>query len=156
MSGARNLAEALRRNAHLVSLDLAHCEIGDEGAVAIGNALRSNTVLRELRLQGNGIGRAGAQALADAVRINPVALRSLNLRLNSLDESAALDLLDAARSAYRTAYAAEHRGGERGAGLESLRLEDNHLLATAGGSAPQLITASTLAAVAAEVRPLAV
>ena len=54
------------------------------------------------------------------------------------------------------AYAAEHRGSERGAGLESLRLEDNHLLATAGGSAPQLITASTLAAVAAEVRPLAV
>ena len=150
--GARHLADALRRNNHLVTLDLAFCEIGDEGAEAIGVALRSNTRLRELRLQGNGISMRGAAALADALRVNPVALRSLNLRLNELDEPAALELLGAARDAFASSYAAQHRDTAAGAGLESLRLEHNYRLApSAGAAAPQPIRPETLAAIDAEI-----
>ena len=150
--GARHLADALRRNGHLVTLDLAFCEIGDDGAEALGVALRSNTRLRELRLQGNGIGTRGAAALADALRINPVALRSLNLRLNELDEPAAQGLLGAARDALASSYAAQHRGTAAGAGLESLRLEHNHRLAPSAGAAiPQPIRPETLAAIDAEI-----
>ena len=151
VSGARNLAEALRRNAHLVSLDLAHCEIGD-GAVAISNALRKQHGAERATAPGQrhrARGRAGSGGQCASV-----ALRSLNLRLNC---STSRLRSPARRGAQRLDTV---RRGAQGA-LErapktELRLEDNHLLATAGAAPLQLITASTLAAVAAEVRPLAV
>ena len=146
--GAVHLAAALKHNTALVSLDLAFCKIGDEGAVAVATALRSNTKLRDLRLEGNDIGTRGAAALADALRINPVALRSLNLRLNGLDEDAATDLLSAIRHAKSTP--------EAGGGLDRILVEYNHRLPVAGVELPimpRLITQGTLDALAAAVAP---
>ena len=138
--GAASLAEALKHNNALLSLDLANCGIGDDGAVALGGALRNNQVLRELRLQGNGIRARGSAALAEALRINPVGLRSLNLRLNRLDEPAAKALLDAVKHAKSVMPQA-------GQSLASLSLEYNRALPEVGHRAPQPVLAATLEAI---------
>ena len=81
------------------------------------------------------------------------SLRSLNLRLNGLDEPAAQELLGAAREALASSYAVQHRATAAGAGLESLRLEHNHprFPESAGAAMPERIRPETLAAIDAEV-----
>jgi hypothetical protein len=64
------LAEALRTNTSLTTLELYNNQIGDAGAVALAEALRTNTSLTTLNLSGNQIGDAGAVALAIALRTN--------------------------------------------------------------------------------------
>ena len=66
--GAKALAEALKVNATVETLDLQSCGIGDDGAAALAEALGSNTSLTRLELDRNdGIGEQGIQLLRDAI-----------------------------------------------------------------------------------------
>ena len=57
-------------------------KIGDEGANAIAEALKVNAVVTTLDLSGNNIGVEGAKAIAEALKVNAV-LTKLNLKYNS-------------------------------------------------------------------------
>ena len=58
-------------------LKLSPRAIGDAGALAIADALRVNSVLKTLNLESNDIEISGAEALADALRENSVPARAL-------------------------------------------------------------------------------
>ena len=64
--GANSLAQALRVNTSLSSLDLRSNSIGDEGANSLAEALIVNTSLSSLDLGYNSIGDEGANSLAQA------------------------------------------------------------------------------------------
>ncbi|KAJ1627206.1 hypothetical protein T492DRAFT_909468, partial [Pavlovales sp. CCMP2436] len=57
-------AELLRPGSVLTALNLSHCHLGDEGAIALGNALRRNDQLTNLNLSANQITDSGAAAFA--------------------------------------------------------------------------------------------
>lgn len=67
-SGAMQLAEALKGNATLKSLDIGGNNIGPEGIKVLLEALRGNNTLRSLELGYNPIGEEGAKHLADVVK----------------------------------------------------------------------------------------
>ncbi|KAF9904158.1 hypothetical protein EC991_002993 [Linnemannia zychae] len=68
-NGAQALAEALKINT-LTTLDLQSNSIGDNGTQALAEALKTNNTLTTLDLYNNEIGPYGAQALAEALKIN--------------------------------------------------------------------------------------
>lgn len=84
-SGATAVAEALKINTALTSLNLDYNNIGDKGAAAIAEALKGGTALTELMLENNKIGNGGAIALAEALTVNEV-LRVLDLKMNNIEE----------------------------------------------------------------------
>ena len=66
-SGITSLADALRVNASLTSINLSNNSLKDEGIKVVCEALQSNketTKLASLNMSGNGIGPAGAKAVA--------------------------------------------------------------------------------------------
>ena len=81
--GAKNLAEALKRNKSLRSVSLYRCTIGDEGAAHLSEAIRLNTTLESLSLFNNDIGDEGGQRLVNALERNDT-LQKLELRCNPI------------------------------------------------------------------------
>ena len=57
--------------------------MGEGGGRAIAEALRVNTTVTSLNLCGNDIGERGVQAIAEALRVNST-VTSLNLERNDL------------------------------------------------------------------------
>ena len=70
--------------------------VGAEGAKAIADALRVNGSLTSLDLMVNDIGAEGAKALADALRVNG-SLTKLDVKYNKLDGEAEALLCDAVK-----------------------------------------------------------
>ena len=66
VAGATQLAECLRVNATLTSLDLSVNNIGALGATQLAECLRVNTALTRLNLSGNGIYAASERAALKA------------------------------------------------------------------------------------------
>jgi len=64
------LAEALKTNTTITTLDLSYNDIGHEGAKALAEALKNNTTITTLDLVGNPIGDEGPKALAEALETN--------------------------------------------------------------------------------------
>jgi hypothetical protein len=91
--GAKALAEALKTNSALTTLDLRANSIGDDGAKALAEALKTNSTLTTLDLWENSIGDDGAKALAEALKTNP-ALITLNLVNNSISDDGAKALAE--------------------------------------------------------------
>jgi hypothetical protein len=92
--GGRALAEALRLNTTVTSLDLGVNDMGEGGALA--EILRLNTTLESLNLRENGLGEGGGRALAEALRLT-TTLASLNLYYNGLGEGGGRALAEALR-----------------------------------------------------------
>jgi Ran GTPase-activating protein (RanGAP) involved in mRNA processing and transport len=72
------LAESLRVNATVTSLDLCASRIGAPGATQLADCLRTNATLKSLSLGYTEIGDAGVTQLAKCLRVN-TTLKSLNL-----------------------------------------------------------------------------
>ncbi|KAG0367076.1 hypothetical protein BGX24_003408, partial [Mortierella sp. AD032] len=72
------LAEALKTNSILTTLNLKFKSIRSDGAKALAEALKTNSTLTTLDLQSNKIGDDGAKALAEALKTNST-LTTLNL-----------------------------------------------------------------------------
>jgi 23S rRNA pseudoU1915 N3-methylase RlmH len=105
--GAEAIAEALRKNSTLVTLDLRSNEIGLAGAQVIADALRKNSTLLTLYLGFNDIGSgrqgnpglpssAGVEAIAAALRENST-LVTLELCSNRIGPESAQAIADALR-----------------------------------------------------------
>ena len=89
--GATALAQALRHNFRLVTLDLSNNSITDAGATAVAQALHHNSTLRKLDLSNNSITDAGATAVAQALHHNST-LWKLDLSNNSIGDAGATAL----------------------------------------------------------------
>ncbi|KAI9325425.1 hypothetical protein DFJ73DRAFT_767680 [Zopfochytrium polystomum] len=94
--GAQVIAEALRADSTLQSINLSHNHIGQEGAKALADALIVNNSLQSIVLSGNHIGQEGAKALADALRVNS-SLQSIDLHWNHIGQEGAKALADSLR-----------------------------------------------------------
>lgn len=75
LAGATALAEALKNDKHIVSVDFSGNQIGDKGAEVLANAFLSNHKngkrICGITLMNNNIGDAGAEALAEVLKGNP-------------------------------------------------------------------------------------
>ena len=61
--GITHLAEALKKNTNLESLDISHCGITDVGVAPLAEALQVNNSLRELTVRGNDLTENGKTKL---------------------------------------------------------------------------------------------
>ena len=68
--GASILAEALRTNNTLHTINLSGNQIKDEGAESIAQALRENNTIRTINLDGNEIGNEGATSFSKTLLVN--------------------------------------------------------------------------------------
>ncbi|XP_023705077.1 dynein regulatory complex subunit 5 [Cryptotermes secundus] len=89
------LLQHIMRNTTINRLDFSHCEIGDQGALAIGKLLTVHPALEELILCNNKIGAAGANGLACALSHIASPLKLLDLRLNHIGNQGVTDLCSA-------------------------------------------------------------
>ena len=110
VKGGEALAEALKTNATLQTLDLGGNRILCEGAEALAKALKVNSSLHTLGLCDNMIGNMGAMALAEALKVNS-ALQVLDLGSNEI-ETGAMALAETLKSSTR---------------LQSLDMTDNRI-----------------------------
>ncbi|KFH68943.1 hypothetical protein, variant [Podila verticillata NRRL 6337] len=96
-NGAQALSETLKTNSTLTTLDLRGNSIGDNGAQALSKTLKTNSTLTILDLQENSIGDSGAQALAEALKINST-LSTLHFKRNSIGDNGAQALSEALKT----------------------------------------------------------
>ncbi|KAG0273169.1 hypothetical protein BGZ95_011003 [Linnemannia exigua] len=129
--GAVILSEALRTNSTLTTLDLYCNSIGGDGAVALSEALKTNSTLTTLNFYGNWIGANGAKALSETLKINS-ALITLNLSFNSIGNNGAKALSEALKtnSTLTTLNLRKNPIGENGAVALSEALMTNSSLTT--------------------------
>ncbi|RZC32807.1 NLRC3-like [Asbolus verrucosus] len=79
------LLKSLLKHEDLQILDFSHCQISDDGAVALSKFSLQNT-MTDLILANNEIGVKGAKALCYAICNNSCNLRAINLKLNPIME----------------------------------------------------------------------
>jgi Ran GTPase-activating protein (RanGAP) involved in mRNA processing and transport len=91
---ARVLAASLKVNTTLTSLEISDSSVGDAGAGALAEVLQANTTLTSLHLYGNSVGVVGATALAQALEVNGT-LTTLDLMNNSINAAGARALAGA-------------------------------------------------------------
>lgn len=84
--GAKKIAEGLRENKKLLSLNISYNQIGYEGIVYIADILKYNTTLTELNLDLNDINDKGSSHLWKALSQNST-LKTLSLRNNLLGKN---------------------------------------------------------------------
>jgi hypothetical protein len=92
--GASALADALKVNTSVKTINLGCNRIGNEGAAALADALKENMSLTTIDLASNGIGDQGASVLADALTVN-TSVTSINLDSNTIGNQGATALADA-------------------------------------------------------------
>ncbi|KAF9536937.1 hypothetical protein EC957_009341 [Mortierella hygrophila] len=129
--GAKALAEALKTNSALTTLNLHNSSIGDDGAKALAEALKTNSALTTLNLHNNSTGSDGAKALAEALKTNS-ALTTLNLRYSSIGSDGAKALAEALKtnSTLTTLDLQYNSIGDNGAVALSKALKINSTLTT--------------------------
>ena len=90
------LGAAMAAHPRIVSLDLSHNELGDDGAALLADAVLRAAApsLTALSVAANGIRAAGAAALAASLDSN-ATLRYLDLGANDLGDDGARALADA-------------------------------------------------------------
>ena len=84
VGGALALADALRLNVPIRSLDILGNELGNSGARILSLALKANTTLTDLTLSYNSITYTGALLLAEALGCN-TTLETLDLGYNQIE-----------------------------------------------------------------------
>ncbi|KAG0341474.1 hypothetical protein BG000_008974, partial [Podila horticola] len=107
--GAQALAEALKINLTLTTLNFWNNSIGDNGARALAKALKTNSTLTTLNLAGNSIGDIGALELSEALRTNST-LTTLELQNNPIGDGGAR-LLRQVSQAITSPTTSTHKSG---------------------------------------------
>jgi hypothetical protein len=85
------LADAVRANTTVTSIDLRFNSISAEGASALADALLVNTSVTRIQLGFNMIGDAGASALAVALKVN-TSLTEIDISFNEIAASHIADV----------------------------------------------------------------
>jgi hypothetical protein len=115
IDGAKALADALKVNSIITSINLrdnyvdvdgakalanalnvnySNNNVGVDGAKALADALKVNSAITSIDLSDNNVGVDGAKALADALKVNS-AITSINLTYNKVGVDGAKTLADA-------------------------------------------------------------
>src|SRR3989338_2273007 len=81
-AGAEAFAEAFKANTSITTLNLSNNKISDAGVIALAKALKINKSLTTLYLPWGATGDAGAKVLAEALKTN-TSLTTLDLSLDS-------------------------------------------------------------------------
>ena len=90
----RILAGYLKRSVSLSSFHLIASDIGDAGATALAEVLRTNTTLKSMDLQKNpGIGNPSVMSLCEALKVN-TTLSSLDLSGTGISDAGVLSLVE--------------------------------------------------------------
>eukprot|EP00750_Incisomonas_marina_P018805 INCI3146.3.p3 GENE.INCI3146.3~~INCI3146.3.p3 ORF type:complete len:151 (-),score=35.75 INCI3146.3:1015-1467(-) len=84
--GMSHIAEGLKVNRKLKSLELDYNSVGDEGAAALAEVLKVNDVLVEVYLTHNNITDKGAMAIATEVEQGNGVIRRIRLRENLVSD----------------------------------------------------------------------
>jgi hypothetical protein len=92
--GAPALADALKVNTSVTTIDLWSNQIGNKNTATLADALKINKSVTAINLYYNGIGVEGASALADALKVN-TSLTRINLGYNEIGDVGASALADA-------------------------------------------------------------
>ena len=92
----KGLADQLRLNKILTSLDLKHQNMCDEQVKALAGAIRVNTTITEVNLANKSFGDEGLKALAEAIRVNK-SVTKVNLRGNKFGDEGLKALAEALR-----------------------------------------------------------
>ncbi|KAG0361138.1 hypothetical protein BGX24_005427, partial [Mortierella sp. AD032] len=127
----KRLAEILKNNSTVTTLNLRCNSIGDNGAMALFEALKTNLALTTLDLDDNSIGKNGVMVLSEALKTN-LTLTTLNLMSNSIGDYGAMAVSDALKSnsALITLYLSNNSIGDNGAMALSEALKTNSTLIT--------------------------
>ncbi|KAI7824154.1 hypothetical protein BC939DRAFT_476939 [Gamsiella multidivaricata] len=130
-NGAQALSEPLKTISTLTTLDLAANSIGPNGAQALSEALMTNSTLTSLDLGDNPIGDNGAQALSEALKTNST-LATLDLWNNGIGDNGAQALSEAlmTNSTLTTLDLWNNGIGDNGAQALSEALKTDSTLAT--------------------------
>jgi Ran GTPase-activating protein (RanGAP) involved in mRNA processing and transport len=126
-AGAAALADALKMNTTLTTLDISsNYEIGDAGAAALAEALTHNTSLTELWISNNNIGLEGATALSEALKYN-TGLKTLFINFNNIGDAGAEALAEALtrNTSLKTLNINNNNIGDAGAIALAEGLKDN-------------------------------
>ncbi|KAF9311496.1 hypothetical protein BGZ91_006793 [Linnemannia elongata] len=91
------MAEALKTNSTMITLYLGNNLIGDSGAQSMSVVLKTNSTLTTLSFDHNSIGVNGAQALSEAFKTNST-LTTLDLQRNSIGFDGAKALAEALKT----------------------------------------------------------
>ncbi|KAG0261637.1 hypothetical protein BGZ95_004182, partial [Linnemannia exigua] len=128
-NGAVTPSEALKFK--LTTLNLYGNSIGDNGAVALSEALKTNSTLTTLSLYGQWIGDNGSVALSEALKTNST-LTTLSFYGNSIGDKGAVALSEAlgTNSTLTTLSLYGDSIGDRGAVALSEALKTNSTLTT--------------------------
>ena len=129
--GAKSLAECLKYNTSLTTLDLRLNNIGDDGAAALAECLKHNTSLTTLYLHGNGIGDDGVAALAECLKYNK-SLTTLDFCGNVIGDAGAVALGECLKdnTSLTTLYLYGNGIGDDGAVALAKCLRENTSLTT--------------------------
>jgi hypothetical protein len=137
--GGDVFVEAMRRNATLHTLRLAHCELRETDAHALAGALAHNVCLTYLDISNNSIGSSGCEAMANMLRVN-TCLQSLVMCSNkgikaeglihignALAVNTCLQRIDLACIVFESAEAwgAFHLGVSQNTTLKTLQVESS-------------------------------
>jgi len=95
--GAAALAEALKTNTTLTSINLEYNDLGAEGAKALVETLKTNTTLTSIELGNNNIGPEGAKALAKVLKTN-TTLTIIKLNTNMIVDEGVKALAEALKT----------------------------------------------------------
>ena len=102
--GAKAIAEMLKTNTSIITLDLVNTAILDSGCIAIFDALKNNTSLKSIYLDANGLTYKSAHAIADYIRyrakVNTEGLTHLSIGINRLGDQGAQIICDALRETW--------------------------------------------------------
>ena len=92
-AGATSITEAIKVNKTLTYLDLSFNPIGDAGATSIAEAIKVNKTLTDLSLSHNKISDAGATSIAEAIKVNKT-LTTLQLQDNDISAAGATSIAE--------------------------------------------------------------
>ncbi|XP_066025377.1 NLR family CARD domain-containing protein 3-like isoform X3 [Pocillopora verrucosa] len=129
--GVAALAECLKYNKSLTTLDLSYNEIDDDGAAALGECLKYNKSLTTLHLSDNEIGNDGAAALGECLKSNK-SLTTLDLSFNKIGDNGAAALVECLKDnkSLTTLYFSDNKIGDDGAAALGECLKYNKSLTT--------------------------
>lgn len=122
-----NLAETLKSNTHVTTLDLEGCNIGDKGVIALAETFKKNSTIRSVYLHFNNTGDKGAIALAEALKVSE-SIIDLDFEGNSITIEGFDALVESVDHNYRITNLSMGRIGSLGTSLtEEWRLKEQHL-----------------------------
>jgi len=92
--GAKEIAEALKKNSSVTTIDLWGNKIGADGAKAIAEALAENSSVTKINLRYNDIGDDGAKEIAEALKKNS-SVNDINLSSNAIGADGGMAIAEA-------------------------------------------------------------